>query len=200
MRPAPCGCTSARLGTGEFAADFRENGVHCVGRCGHRPLQMFTKKRTGRTGQSTLQNTADEHSWSSIPQMSRSKTCCPLSATACGIFVGTINYWKSIGLAPEQGAEKHLRVSAINRFPAPLFAYFFWQGRKSGSAKQRLRPRRENGSPVNPDKRADVGIGPYKHLQKTNRADRGVRPYTRSCAGKKGIVSLVVRSLESLSV
>ena len=26
--------------------------------------------------------------------------------------------------------------------PAPLFAHFFWQGRKSGSAKQRLRPYR----------------------------------------------------------
>ncbi len=61
--------------------------------------------------------------------------------------------------------------------PAPLFAYFFWQDRKSRSAKQQLRPRRENGSPVNPDKRADVGIGPYKHVRKTNRADSIVCPY-----------------------
>ena len=28
-------------GTDEFAADFCENGVHCAGRCRHRPLQTF---------------------------------------------------------------------------------------------------------------------------------------------------------------
>ena len=64
--------------------------------------------------------------------MSRSKTCCPLSATACGIFVGTINYWKSIGLAPEQGAEKHLRVSAINRIQRLFLPTFSGKAEKVG--------------------------------------------------------------------
>ena len=66
-------------------------------------------------------------------------------------------------------------------FPAPLFAHFFWQGRKSGSAKQRLRCYRKRGSPVNPDKRADAHIGPYRRLQKTNRAGSVVRPYKLPC-------------------
>ena len=85
-----------------------------------------------------------------------------------------------------RGAAKNSRASARNmmRLQAPLFAHFFWQDRKSGSAKQQLRCRRINGSPVKPDKRADVhpqgvgricsapssltavlAIGPYKHVQ-----------------------------------
>ena len=47
-------------------------------------------------------------------------------------------------------------------YPAPLFAHFFWQGRKSGSAKQQLRCYRKGGSPVNPDKRADRVVRLYK--------------------------------------
>ena len=124
------------------------------------------ENRTGRTGPSTLQNTADEHSWSSIPKMSRSKTCCPLSATACGTFVGTISYWKGIDLAPEQGAEKHLRVSAINRFPAPLFAHFFWQGRKSGSPKAQLQCNCQNGSSGESGKAGRCGHRPLQTCAK----------------------------------
>ena len=41
--------------------------------------------------------------------------------------------------------------------PAPLFAHFFWQDRKSGSAKRRLRCHRERGSPVKTDKRTARG-------------------------------------------
>ena len=33
------------LGTDEFAADFRKNGAHCAGRCGHRPLQPAVQNR-----------------------------------------------------------------------------------------------------------------------------------------------------------
>ena len=69
--------------------------------------------------------------------MSRTKIRCQLSATACSTFVGTISYRERIGLAPEQGAEKNLRVSAINRSPAPLFAHFFWQDRRNQIANQR---------------------------------------------------------------
>ena len=36
--------------------------------------------------------------------------------------------------------------------------------------------------------RADVGIGPYKRLQKTNRADRVVRPYRVQCVDTDGRV------------
>ena len=32
------------LGSSEFAVDFRKNGVFCVGRCGHRPLQAGGKR------------------------------------------------------------------------------------------------------------------------------------------------------------
>ena len=118
----------------------------------HRPLQTFTKTNRADRVARPYKIAVDEHSWSSIPKMSRSKTCCPLSATACGIFVGTINYWKSICLAPEQGAEKHLRVSAINRIQRlflPTFsgktdgtklqtsgAFAIWRGR----ATERTRP------------------------------------------------------------
>ena len=67
---------------------------------------------------------------------------------------------------------------------APLFAYFFWQDRKSRPSETQLRCHRKRGSPVKPDKRADVhpqgvgrirsapssltaalAIGPYKHVQ-----------------------------------
>ena len=45
---------------------------------------------------------------------------------------------------------------------ALLFAYFFWRSRKSRSPKAQLQCCCKNGTPVNPDKRADVGIGPYR--------------------------------------
>ena len=53
--------------------------------------------------------------------------------------------------------------------PALLFAYFFWQDRKSRPPEARLRPCRKRGNPVNPDRRAD----------------RIVRPYILSRAGKE---------------
>ena len=70
-----------------------------------------------------------------------------------------------------------------------------------------MRCHRINGSLVKPDKRADVhpqgvgrirsapssltaalAIGPYKRLQKTNRADRVVRPYKVQCVNEIGRV------------
>ena len=63
---------------------------------------------------------------------------------------------------PRRG-QKIARVNAqYNASPAPLFAYFFWRSRKSRPPEARLRRSSINGSPVQPDKRADVGIGPYK--------------------------------------
>ena len=47
-------------------------------------------------------------------------------------FVGTISYWKGIGLAPEQGAEKHLRVSAINRIQSLFLPTFSGKTEKVG--------------------------------------------------------------------
>ena len=41
--------------------------------------------------------------------------------------------------------------------PAPLFAHFFWQDRKSGSPKAQLQCNCQNGSPVKPDKRTARG-------------------------------------------
>ena len=56
-----------------------------------------------------------------------------------------------------RGAAKKSRASArnITRLQAHLFAYFFWQDRKSRSAKQQLQCCRINGSLVKPDKRVD---------------------------------------------
>ena len=50
--------------------------------------------------------------------------------------------------------------------PAPLFAHFFWQDRKSGSPKAQLQCNCQNGSPVKPDKRADRDIRPYRVRRK----------------------------------
>ena len=82
--------------------------------------------------------------------------------------IGTNSYSESYSFAPEEGVQaaerpKIARVSAqYNASPAPLFAYFFWRSRKSRSPKAQLQCCCKNGTPVNPDKRADVGIGPYK--------------------------------------
>ena len=114
-----------------------------TGRCGHRPLQ----------------GAVHERNWPSIPKMSRTKIRCQLSATVCGTLAGTESDRKSLCLAPEQGAEKDLRVSAINRSPAPLFAYFFWRNRKSRPSETQLQCHCKRGSPVNTDKRADSVVG-----------------------------------------
>ena len=116
MRPTPCGCTSARYRTSEFAADFRENGAHCAGRCGHRPLQT------------AVQN----HNKPSIPKMSRTGICCQPSATACSTSASAKSNRKCISPAPEQGAEKHLRASAINRIQRLFLPTFSGKTEKVG--------------------------------------------------------------------
>ena len=122
--------------------------------------------------------------------MSRTKIRCQLSATACGTFVGSESHWKGIGLAPEEGAEKNLRVSAINRSPAPLFAHFFWQGRKSGSAKQQLRRCRINGTPVKPDKWAGLLSASTSPLQGNKKEPSGSflsSPYSFASSSAGGV-------------
>ena len=103
----------------------------CRGRCLHRPLQ----------------GAVHERDWPSISEMSRNEICCCLSATACSTFVGIESYRGSNKSAPVRASKKS-RASARNmaRLQAHLFAYFFWQDRKSRSAKQRLRCCRVNGS------------------------------------------------------
>ena len=65
------------------------------------------------------------------------------------------------------GREKESARKRHKRSPAPLFAHFFGQDRKSGSPKARLRPQRKSGSSVKPDKRADVGIRSYRVRRKS---------------------------------
>ena len=66
--------------------------------------------------------------------------------------------------------------------PASLFAHFFWQGRKSGSAKQRLRCHRTHGSSVQTDKRADVhpqGVGRIRSAPSSLTAALAIGLYRR---------------------
>ena len=55
------------LGTDEFAADFRENGAYCAGRCRHRPLQTFTKNEQGGQGRPPLQEFKIECKYAAPP-------------------------------------------------------------------------------------------------------------------------------------
>ena len=69
-------------------------------------------------------------------------------------------------------------------YPAPLFAHFFWQGRKSGSAKQRLRCHRTHGSSVQTDKRADVhpqGVDRIRSAPSSLTAALAIGPYKLLC-------------------
>ena len=59
--------------------------------------------------------------------------------------------------------------------PALLFAHFFWQDRKSGSAKQQLQFNCKRGSPVKPDRWADSVAHPYR-LRRKNVCETMVGP------------------------
>ena len=67
---------------------------------------------------------------------------------------------------------------------ALLFAYFFWRNRKSRSAKQRLQCHCKRGSPVKPDKRADVhpqGVGRIRSAPSSLTAALAIGPYRLLC-------------------
>ena len=69
-------------------------------------------------------------------------------------------------------------------YPAPLFAHFFWQGRKSGSAKRQLQCRRKSGSPVKTDRRADVHpkrVGRIRSAPLSLTAALAIGPYREPC-------------------
>ena len=81
-----------------------------------------------------------------------------------------------------RGAAKKSRAAArnITRSQAHLFAYFFWRNRKSRSAKQRLQCHCKRGSPVKPDKRADVhpqGVGRIRSAPSSLTAALAIGPY-----------------------
>ena len=105
-----------------------------------------------------------------MPEMSRTE----IDAVYRQLCVVHLSEAKAIGkiailrpkraFRPRSGQKSRASARNINRVQAHLFAYFFWQDRKSRSAKQQLQCCRINGSLVKPDKRADVGIGPYKLL------------------------------------
>ena len=135
--------------------------AHIGPRSAHRFYENLRRIRwfpTGRCGHRPLQGAVHEQDWPSISEMSRNEICCCLSATACSTFVGTESYRNGCNPAPEEGVQAAERPKTraaarnITRLQAPLFAYFFWQDRKSRSAKQRLRCHCKRGSPVNTEK------------------------------------------------
>ena len=130
-----------------------------------------------------------ERDWPSIPEMSRTE----IDAVCPHLRVVHSSEAKAIGMVailrpkrafrPRSG-QKLARVSAqYEARPAPLFSPFFsGKAEKNGPSETRLQCNCKRGNPVNPDKRADVGIGPYRlpckivrgaaiavHLQKRHR-------------------------------
>ena len=136
-----------------FNGNLRRIRRFLTGRCGHRPLQHAVQYRNRP----------------SIPEMSRTE----IDAVCPQMRVVHLPEPKAIRmvtvLRPSgrsgRGAAKNSRASARNmmRLQAPLFAHFFWQDRKSGSAKQQLRSHRKSGTAgANRKCRADRVVGPYK--------------------------------------
>ena len=113
--------TSARLGTIEFAADFRQNGVHCAGRCGHRPLQTYKQYRNRKLS-----------GWSQFcarrGRQIKSRAAARNITRLLRIFLPTFS-----GATEKVGRRRH----------------------SSGVAAR-------TAVPVKPDRRADMGIGPYR--------------------------------------
>ena len=103
------------------------------------PLQMFV-------------GAVHEQDWPSIPEMSRTEiiAVCPqmrvvhLSEPKA---IGTVAILRPKRAFRPRSGQKIARVSAqYSVSQAHLFAYFFWQDRKSRSAKQQLRCHRKEGS------------------------------------------------------
>ena len=114
----------------EFAADFRENGAHCAGRCGHRPLQ----------------GVVENCNRPSIPEMSRNG----IIAVCPKIRVVHLAEPKAIGktailrpnraFRPRNGQKPRASARNMAHLQASLFAYFFWQNRKSMPAERKALP------------------------------------------------------------
>ena len=96
----------------------------CRGRCGHRPLQTFTKNEQGGQGRPPLQGAVRGYRWSGIPKMSRTKTRCSLSATACSTFVGSKAIGRVSALRPT-GREKESARKRHKSFSSASFCLLF---------------------------------------------------------------------------
>ena len=134
----------------EYSADY-DIAQHVVGgRCPHQPCKF------------------------SAPPANPQMRCCFHSSVFCHLFarqllpMGALSprrrrcsidlqrVYRVLAAAFFYGVLLWLAVQS-DPLPAPLFAHFFWQDRKSGSAKRRLRCHRERGSPVKTDKRTARG-------------------------------------------
>ena len=130
MRPTPCGCTSAPTNmynrTQIFSTIGESVDAFCIPRQGGLPSPCAVTAIDGSVVTTQAARSPDSQT--------------VFRVLAAMFFYGLIQ-WLAVQSDP---------------LPAPLFAHFFWQDRKSGSAKQQPRCHRDNGTPVNPDKRADM--------------------------------------------
>ena len=148
--------TSARAVYTVFTKICGEFEIAQMGRCGHRPLQSVMQNRNKLSIPEMIKTEID----AVCPQMRVVHSSEPKA-------IGKITILRPNRAFRPRSGLKFARVSAqYNASPAPLFAYFFWRSRKSRPPEARLRRSSINGSPVQPDKRAEVGIGPYNLLCK----------------------------------
>ena len=157
-----------------------------AGRCGHRPLQTYMKKQTGQTTMSALTNMLHHRRirrWPAISTVvcftiplrsncSRWERCLHAGGAVVQLCREIPVCW------PQRSSTGYFCGTAVQSDPrpAPLFAHFFWQGRKSGSAKQPLRCCRTNGSSgANRKRRADRGVRPLRSARQ-NRCRRQSGP------------------------
>ena len=167
-----------------FNGNLRRIRRFPTGRCGHRPLQTFTIEcKYRRTRRCVLHCMAGcfatflrgncyrwehcLHAGGAVVQLCREIPVCWPQCFSTGLFCG-------------------LRYNPI-RIQAPLFAHFFWQGRKSGSAKQRLRSRRKKSSSgANWKGRANRAVRPYKLLCRITRGATAAVPPQKRQSGESG--------------
>ena len=159
MRPTPCGCTSAPTNmynrTQIFSTIGESVDAFCIPRQRVLPSPCAVTAIDGSVVTTQAARSPDSQT--------------VLRVLAAMFFYGLIQ-WLAVQSDPR---------------PAPLFAHFFWQDRKSMPAERRPRPRRTNGTPVKPDKRADAHIGPYKHIRNLIWADctrKGYAAFNGPCA------------------
>ena len=136
-----------------------------------------------------LQHAVQNRNKPSIPEMIRIEidAICPHLRVVHSSEAKAIG--KVANLRPSgrsgRGAAKNSRASARNmmRLQAPLFFPFFsGKTEKNGPAERQLRCHRERGSPVKPDKRADVhphGVGRIRSPPSSLTAALAIGPYGR---------------------
>ena len=120
MRPTPCGCTSAptnMYNRTQILCTIGESvDAFCIPRQGVLPSPCAVTAIDGSVVTTQAARSPDSQT--------------VFRVLAAMFFYGLIQ-WLAVQSDPR---------------PAPLFAHFFWQDRKSGSAKQQPRCHRDNGS------------------------------------------------------